>query len=256
MKKYVLLALLMVIGGVLSFAAFLALLNVCEPWKLFFQITSSLGNGIFASAIITLLIEKGNDKRMKSKISEQKEYLLSDIRFMLPTILRNEIRTMSEYIAISKNKKTKMKTSNANFSSMLYSAQSLLQTINDLRVNELMTYCNNIYTNEDGKKLEKKEKVFFEDTCPYYERLKTYIMTIIERKELYLTNEFLTQDDFDSLQGFLYLIDEMITYCLNKEIDYVLDYKRDFFERLINLGEMVLIDIDSSFQITLFEIDE
>lgn len=162
----------------------------------------------------------------------------------------------SAYIAISKNKKTKMKTSNANFSSMLYSAQSLLQTINDLRANELMTYGNNIYTNEDGKKLEKKEKVFFEDTCPYYEILKTYIMTIIERKELYLTNEFLTQDDFDSLQGFLYLIDEMITYCLNKEIDYVLDYKRDFFERLINLGEMVLIDIDSSFQITLFEIDE
>lgn len=66
MKKYVLLALLMVIGGVLSFAAFLALLNVCEPWKLFFQIVSTLGNGIFASAIITLLIEKGNDKRMKA----------------------------------------------------------------------------------------------------------------------------------------------------------------------------------------------
>lgn len=57
-------------------------------------------------------------------------------------------------------------------------------------------------------------------------------------------------------QGFLYLIDEMITYCLNKEIDYALDYKRDFFERLMNLGKMVLIDIDSSFQITLFEIDE
>lgn len=256
MKKYVLLALLMVIGGVLSFAAFLTLLNICESWKVFFQIVSSLGNGIFASAIITLLIEKGNDERAKSKISEQKEYLLSDIRFMLPTILRNEIRTMFEYIAISKNKRTKMETSNTNFSSMLYSAQNLLKTINDLRTNELMTYGNSVFTIEDHKKLEKKEKAFFEDMRPYYERLKTYIMTIIERKEIYILNEFLTQDDFNSLQGFLYLIDDMITYCMNKEIDYVLDLKRDFFERLTNLGKMVLLDMDSSFQITLFEIDE
>ena len=148
MKKYVLLALLMVIGGVLSFAAFLALLNVCEPWKLFFQIVSSLGNGIFASAIITLLIEKGNDKRMKSKISEQKEYLLSDIRFMLPTILRNEIRTMSDYIAISKNNKSKMKTSDINFPSMLYSAQDLLNIINlEILNNNLISVNNEINGN-------------------------------------------------------------------------------------------------------------
>ncbi len=42
---------------------------------------------------------------------------------------------------------------------------------------------------------------------------------------------------FQPMLGFLYLIDEMITYCLNKEIDYALDYKRDSFERLMNLGK-------------------
>lgn len=252
MKKYVLLALLMVIGGVLSFAAFLALLNVCEPWKLFFQIVSSLGNGIFASAIITLLIEKGNDKRMKSKISEQKEYLLSDIRFMLPTILRNEIRTMSDYIAISKNNKSKMKTSDINFPSMLYSAQDLLNIINLEILNN-----NNIHvcTFDSIEQIHKKDKALFEEMCPYYERLKTYIMIIIEKKEVYLMNELLTQSDFNDLQGFLFLIDDMITYCVNKNIELLIEYKKMFFEAITKFGNIVLVDMNHTFKITQYEFE-
>ncbi len=256
MKKYVLLALLIAIGGVLSFAAFLSLLKICESWKVFFQIVSSLGNGIFASAIITLLIEKGNDKRLKSKISEQKEYLLSDIRFMMPTILRNEIRTMSEYIAISKNNKSKMKTSNENFSSMLYSAQKLLETINDYHLNELMTYSNGVFSVEDIKHLQKKDKVLFEEMCPYYERLKKYVMIIIEKKEIYLMNDLLTQSDFDNLQGFVYLIDDMITYCVNKNIELLIDYKNMFFKEIIKLGDIVLGDTNHTFMISQFETDD
>lgn len=38
----------------------------------------------------------------------------------------------------------------------------------------------------------------------YYERLKTYMMIIIEKKEVYLMNELLTQSDFNDLQGFLF----------------------------------------------------
>lgn len=252
MKKYVLLALLMVIGGVLSFAAFLALLNVCEPWKLFFQIVSSLGNGIFASAIITLLIEKGNDKRMKSKISEQKEYLLSDIRFMLPTILRNEIRTMSDYIATSKNNKSKMKTSDINFPSMLYSAQDLLNIIN-------LEISNNndirVFTFDSIEQIHKKDKALFEEMRPYYERLKTYMMIIIEKKEVYLMNELLTQSDFNDLQGFLFLIDDMITYCVNKNTELLIEHKKMFFEDITKLGNIVLVDMNHTFKITQYEFE-
>lgn len=252
MKKYVLLALLMVIGGVLSFAAFLTLLNVCEPWSLFFQIVSSLGNGIFASAIITLLIEKGNDKRMKSKISEQKEYLFSDIRFMLPTILRNEIRTMSNYIALSKNNTSKMKASDINFPSMLYSAQCLLNIIHLETLNNNTIY---VCTPDNIEQLHKKDKALFEEMRPYYERLKTYIMIIIEKKEVYLMNELLTQSDFNDLQGFLCVIDDMITYCVNKNIELLIEYKKMFFEDIIKFGNIVLVDMNHTFKITQYEFE-
>lgn len=255
MKKYTLLWLLIAVGSILSFVVFLSLLNICESWKVFFQIISSLGNGIFASAIITLLIEKGNDKRMESKKCEQKGYLLSDIRFMLPTVLRNEIRTMSEYIAITRNNNSKPKTSDANFLSMLFSAQNMLQTIKDLHTDELMNYGNRIFTFEDYKKLETREKVFFEDMCPYYEHLKKYVMIILERKEIYLMNELLAQSDFDNLHELLYLIDDMIIYCINKNIELLIEYKDMFFKNMFKLMDIALLDKNCTFKITQYERD-
>lgn len=231
------------------------MLKICESWKVFFQIISSLGNGVFASAIITLLIENGNDKRAESKISNQKKYLLSDIRLMLPTILHNEIRTMSEYIMLNKNNTLRMKTRDANFSSMLYSVQNLLNNIKDLCTKELMTYGNNIFTVEDVKRIQKKEKVLCEEMRPYYEKLKTYIMTIIEKKEIYLMNELLTQSDFDDLQGFLCLIDDMITYCVNKNIELLIEYKHMFFDDITKIANIVLVDMNRTFKITQFEFE-
>lgn len=90
---------------------------------------------------------------------------------------------------------------------------------------------------------------------PYYERLKTYMMIIIEKKEVYLMNELLTQSDFNDLQGFLFLIDDMITYCVNKNTELLMEHKKMFFEDITKLGNIVLVDMNHTFKITQYEFE-
>lgn len=94
-----------------------------------------------------------------------------------------------------------------------------------------------------------------ENKGKYYERLKTYMMIIIEKKEVYLMNELLTQSDFNDLQGFLFLIDDMITYCVNKNIELLIEYKKMFFEDITKLGNIVLVDMNHTFKITQYEFE-
>lgn len=61
-----------------------------------------------------------------------------------------------------------------------------------------------VFTFDSIEQIHKKDKALFEEMRPYYERLKTYMMIIIEKKEVYLMNELLTQSDFNDLQGFLF----------------------------------------------------
>lgn len=112
-----------------------------------------------------------------------------------------------------------------------------------------------VFTFDSIEQIHKKDKALFEEMRPYYERLKTYMMIIIEKKEVYLMNELLTQSDFNDLQGFLFLIDDMITYCVNKNTELLIEHKKMFFEDITKLGNIVLVDMNHTFKITQYEFE-
>lgn len=240
--KYKLLCVLISLGFVLTFTGLFSLVPNCgNEWKIVLQIVSSLGGGLFTSALVSLFIENGNDRRAEKKRLELKEYLLSEISDLLTTILCFENRFLSQYVAIINHRVIKMQKKEETFSNLLDYAHRYLKAIDDYLFDIMEQDKKYIHIADDWvEQNNKKEKLLFKDMCFYYERLKSLIGKIIEKKEQYLMNEMLTQENFKVLEDSVYSINELILYCGAKETDFILEYKSMVLHDIEKIGNFVI----------------
>ncbi|HBK01551.1 MAG TPA: hypothetical protein DDY77_00770, partial [Clostridiales bacterium] len=255
-NKHKALQFLILIGFVISLVAFFVLVPNCAEWlKVLLQIVSSLGVGVFTSAFISLLIEISNDYRDDRKKTEQREYLLLNIQSLLPILLCNEIRNLSGYIILfGDNKKMKKKATKESFYSLADSVKNYLEIIEKDYENENLTSFSGkgtcVIDEKWYERQKNKDKLFFYDMLPYYERLKACVTNIIDKKEFYLLNELFSKDDFDDLQELFYMIDDLIAYCRVRDFGSVIDIKENICVRLKKLGEFVFIDEKEVYKVT------
>ena len=234
MSKYVKYYLGLFFGGALCFLLFVNLANVPLWASILIDIISVLAGGVFGSMLVTIIVEKVNDKNKQEKLISQKDILLSDIKICVRQAVFNELRNMNMALAIYFNRRQKSARKKQKY--LFKDAIEELKKYYELLMINTQTKVN-LFGPDELQQKEQFDRCFYKNTRGYFQNLRLYIEKIIINKEYHMINEVLSEEDIECLYSLLSVVSELSEFLKNEAFELALEYKSMFYDEVIKFSD-------------------
>lgn len=251
-KKYKSLWIWMGVGLLLSLVLFVSLIPKMPEWiKIIFTILSSLGGGIFASAFIALLIEKGHDRRQEEEIKDQKKMIFHDLQFYLPILLRHEANRLSFYLSLCKGEQVhNSRLQDKSIEKIITECKNYLEKIKESKEER---FSNEILIDETYMSRHREMKNSFQISMTDYQQVQSSLKIIKDNSALYMINGCLSTQEKGGIDDLYNVIDSILQYIEIDEQDYVIEYKILFFEMLKGFCDLISLDTNQLQKVSVWE---
>ena len=205
------------------------------------DILFSIGVGLLSSSFITLMLEILGDIRELRDIKKQKKYLFSNIERCIHLIICNEIIYFSLYCNMSLHNKKQLQMKRISVKEALEFLNVTCEKIYTNLLNELDL--SDIVFNEEWRTNEYiKNKYLCLDTLHYYEILSKHINYIIENKIININLKIISEEEYNKIEALYNILQNIIEYSNNQSREYLFDYKKQFFDEIPKLFDLLKID--------------
>lgn len=247
-KKYKSLWIWMGVGLLLSLALFISLIPKVPEWiKIMCTILSTLGGGIFASAFIALLIEKGHDRRQEEEIKDQKKMIFQNLQYQLPFLIRHEADKLSDYLSLCKNepkrsKQKQEKDQRKKIEEIIKLCYYYLDEIKKAKKESQERFSNGELMPIDFLSRREEAENTFQNSMSDYQWVQGSLKLIKDNSALYMLNKCLSKQEIDGIEELYIIIDSILRYIVINEQDYVIEHKLIFFEKLKGFCDLISLD--------------
>ena len=227
--------LMMIIGVVLTLLLFNKLCGEIPTWlTISLDVLAMLGSGIFCSAIVSLIIDKQNQKVSVEKIEEQRNFILSSSQRNIVNLYKRELTELSiyhtNYILKEKGKWIKQELTLSEIGEEIV---SLLNKIKEFENKQVITADMTVIDSDYIKREEKKYPHLAKNTRLYYENLYQDIQRIISQADSYFINDIFDKKQIDDFKMFAWEVQDNLSFSSEQEVfdGTLLETKLTFFEK-------------------------
>lgn len=236
-KKYSILIWLIVCGVILSLLPMLNIFFDNNIVGVIVTILSSLGGGVLCSAIVSLLVEKFNEKRDLKKVENERSFITRLSKFNLRILIERERSYLPNFL-IESNKRTIITVQTA-----INELVSVSEDIENDIANQLTK--NIVIDGNYLKNKEKKEKYLFFYSLPYYKGFLNSLVYLSDNSMLCYTHGIFTETEIDKIKEVIFTLEQIIYECENKNYELLIENKQIFFNDLKELCNIFKIDLNT-----------
>lgn len=236
-KKYDTLIVLIVCGVILSLLPVVNIFFDNIIVAVIVTIFSPLGGGVLCSAIVSLLVEKFNEKRDLKKIETERGFIARHSKFNLRILIERERNYLPNFLNES-NKKTTI-TVQAAINELVSTSEDIENDI----ANQLTK--NTVIDGNYLKNKEKKGKYLFFYSLPYYKGFRNSLVYLSDNSMLCYTHGIFTDTEIDKIKEVIFTLDQIIYECENKNYELLIEWKQIFFNDLKELCKIFKIDLNT-----------
>ena len=222
-------------GAVLTFLLFNKLFGEIPMWlTIGLDVLAMLGSGVFCSAIVSLIIDKQNQKVADEKREEQRIFILDSSQRSIVNLYKRELTEFSiyhtNYILKEKGKWIKQELTLSEIGEEIV---SLLNKIKEFENTQVITADMTVIDSDYIKREEKKYPHLAKNTRLYYENLYQDIQRIISQADSYFINDIFDKKQIDDFKMFAWEVQDNLSFSSEQEVfdGTLLETKLSFFEK-------------------------
>ncbi len=205
------------------------------------NIVSIIGSGVLCSAIVSWLVEESNKKQKIETAKEQRKFILSTLCLQSKSILRWEIRALSQYSHIRFSGKRKVVLVESAIDDGVKTLKELIMELN--QSDDSIEQDSWKIDIEYMKRRELKPKYLYQELMPYYRAIHKTLISIIENSHIYLLGEILNQKDIEILKNFEHIVESIIWGAETNDSSIILAYKEHLAENLLQYFACIGVDL-------------
>ena len=218
-------------------------------WTIIINIIAMVGSGILCSAIVSYIIEVSENKRIEKMKCEQRDYILSSVKYSLLSLFSSEYKNLSEYITLN-DTTNKYKTTCDEID-----IKNVIDKLCDL-TNQIMNnaaVCYQFSTVIDSSflaRIKRRNELAFQLLLPYYEKLNKDLLKIYEDSNIYFIDGIFDKEQLDKIHSIQIDVDSIIGCANESNIDLLFEYKDMFFADIKDV--LGIFNIEQSQKIKCF----